>query len=83
MRSLADALTDAGVDLTGWRLQRATGVSADGKVIVGYGANPAGQVEAWRADMSAAPEPRGLGLYSVLAGAAAFAARWRRRRTAG
>ena len=37
MKSLAEVLTEKGVDLTGWKLQNATGVSADGTVIVGYG----------------------------------------------
>ncbi|HEX7043717.1 MAG TPA: hypothetical protein VF203_03790 [Burkholderiales bacterium] len=35
MKSLAELLTAAGVDLAGWTLTRATGVSADGSVIVG------------------------------------------------
>src|SRR5690606_32226330 len=37
MRSLATVLTGAGVSLSGWSLQSATGVSANGKTIVGYG----------------------------------------------
>lgn len=40
MRSLQQMLTDAGVDLTGWSLANATGVSADGSTVVGYGLNP-------------------------------------------
>ncbi|HEX6980978.1 MAG TPA: autotransporter domain-containing protein [Alphaproteobacteria bacterium] len=35
MKSLAEILTANGVDLTGWNLQRAEGVSADGSVVVG------------------------------------------------
>ncbi len=33
--------------LTGWQLTTATGVSADGRSIVGQGTNPNGQAEAW------------------------------------
>lgn len=49
MRSVATLLAEAGVDLAGWTLVRATGVSADGRAIVGIGENPGGQLEAWRA----------------------------------
>lgn len=48
MRLLSDALTnDYGLDLTGWQLMRATGISRDGRAIVGYGLNPGGELEAW------------------------------------
>jgi probable HAF family extracellular repeat protein len=54
-RDLEDVLeNDFGLDLTGWRLDRATGVSADGTVIVGYGRNPQGDQEAWIAVL---PQP--------------------------
>jgi hypothetical protein len=49
MQRLADVLAGAGVDLAGWTLTSATGVSADGTTIVGTGLNAEGQVEAWRA----------------------------------
>ncbi len=39
MKSLAEILTANGVDLTGWTLQRAEGVSADGSVVVGLAVN--------------------------------------------
>jgi hypothetical protein len=39
---------------TGWTLAAATGVSADGTVIVGRGINPSGETEAWIAIL---PEP--------------------------
>ncbi|MBN1556462.1 MAG: hypothetical protein JXA11_17105 [Phycisphaerae bacterium] len=55
MRDLNDLLVDEfGVDLTGWTLQNATGISDDGTVIVGYGVNPDGQTEGW---VVALPEP--------------------------
>ncbi|MCB1101735.1 MAG: hypothetical protein KDL10_05200, partial [Kiritimatiellae bacterium] len=47
VRNLLDVLTAAGIDMTGWTLNAATGISADGSVIVGYGINPNGQQEAW------------------------------------
>jgi probable HAF family extracellular repeat protein len=50
MRSVQSVLTDDfGIDLTGWTLQEATGVSADGNTLVGWGQNPSGGTEAWRA----------------------------------
>lgn len=49
MRSLVDILTADGVDLTGWTLQLATAISADGTWVVGYGMNPSGNTEAFRA----------------------------------
>ncbi len=56
MRSLRDVLTgDLGLDLSGWRLASATGISADGSVIVGNGFNPRGQPEAWVANLRDAP----------------------------
>lgn len=54
MRSLRQVLIGQGADLTGWTLGLATGVSADGRTIVGYGTNPNGQQEAWIAVL---PEP--------------------------
>lgn len=57
MRSLSAVLTGQGVDLTGWRLTLANAISADGTTIVGVGANPLGQTEAWLANISRVPEP--------------------------
>jgi probable HAF family extracellular repeat protein len=55
MRSLQSVLeTEYGLNLTGWQLQNASGIAPDGSVIVGWGKNPAGQQEAFRA-MLAAP----------------------------
>jgi hypothetical protein len=57
MRSLQDVLTgDFGLDLTGWTLEKARGISDDGTVIVGWGSGPNGR-EAWRAVI---PEPSTL-----------------------
>jgi probable HAF family extracellular repeat protein len=53
MRDFQQVLTrDYGLDLTGWRLDSPSAVSHDGTVIVGYGINPAGNTEAWVADLS-------------------------------
>ena len=50
MRSLKQVLeTDYGLDLTGWTLGDCWGVSDDGTVLVGWGFNPNGDQEAWRA----------------------------------
>jgi uncharacterized membrane protein len=46
-RSLRDVLTGLGLDLTGWELWEATGISPDGRHIVGSGLNPSGELEAW------------------------------------
>ncbi len=51
VRLLKDVLENQGLDLTGWTLQNANGVSADGRVIVGYGINPDGKGEAYRAEI--------------------------------
>jgi probable HAF family extracellular repeat protein len=49
VESVSALLQAGGVDLTGWQLTEATGVSADGSIIVGNGLNPSGNPEAWRA----------------------------------
>ena len=51
MMSLKDYLVNSqglGALLTGWKLKEATGISDDGKVIVGNGVNPQGNYEAFR-----------------------------------
>ena len=55
MRNLADVLANEfGLDLTGWDLREATGISDDGRTIVGYGFNPNDDLEAW---VAVVPEP--------------------------
>jgi len=52
MRALDDILIgDFGLDLTGWTLQSAHGVSDDGLVVAGFGINPDGNTEAFVANM--------------------------------
>jgi probable HAF family extracellular repeat protein len=76
--------TNYGLNLTGWTLTAAKGISADGQVIVGYGTNPQGNTEAWRADLhtdTVVPEPFSLAfLGSAFVGVVAF--RLRRRKKA-
>ena len=65
MRSIEEwLLTDHGVDVGDWVLRKATGISADGTTIVGWGRNPAGDHDGW---IIRIPEPASaLGL--LLAG---------------
>jgi probable HAF family extracellular repeat protein len=54
MRSLREVLVRRyRLDLTGWTLREATGVSDDGRTIVGYGRNPDGHPEGWIARLPA------------------------------
>ncbi len=49
MRKLQTVLqTEYGLNLTGWTLQNASGITPDGNVIVGHGINPSGKQEAFR-----------------------------------
>jgi len=75
LRKLRDVLVaECGLDLTGWTLASATGVSADGRTIVGTGVDPEGNTEAW---MAVIPEPATLSLLAC--GGAAMVGRRRRR----
>lgn len=86
MRNVQDVLVDVhGVDLTGWTLWVATDVSADGTRIVGRGANPAGDTEAWVAHIPRpasspvpAMSPPGRGVMILLIVAAGTIAMLRR-----
>jgi len=63
MRSIKNVLQDEyGLDLTGWNLEEAYGLSADGLTISGWGFNPLGQREAWVAHI---PEPASLALLLI------------------
>ncbi len=61
--SVKDLLVaNAVTNLTGWKLTAATGVSADGQTIVGYGVDPFGNGEGWIATV---PEPSSLVLAAL------------------
>jgi len=62
LRRLQRLLTNQGLDLTGWNLVEARGVSANGRTIVGWGRNPSGQAEAWIATV---PEPSAFALVAI------------------
>ncbi len=47
VRDLRAVLVGLGLNLEGWTLDTAVGVSADGRTIAGNGINPAGHFEAW------------------------------------
>ncbi len=80
MRSLQGTLVDDfALDLTGWTLTSATGVSADGSTIVGEGINPDGFNEGWIAVLPV-PEPAMEWLGAAAVTSLAYLARRRRRR---
>ncbi|MBK7950209.1 MAG: PEP-CTERM sorting domain-containing protein [Deltaproteobacteria bacterium] len=65
--SLTVLLTSMGVDLTGWTLRQAVGISADGTTIAGNGTNPSGRPEGF---LMVIPEPSvgilmGIGLLGL------------------
>ena len=78
MVSLKDTLIGAGLDLSGWNLDSANAISADGFTIVGDGTNPSGQREAWVANLSPEPVPEPLTILGSMA-AIAFAAGFERK----
>ena len=63
MQSLKDVLVNYhDLDLTGWTLSQAWGISDDGLTIVGHGYNPDGYTEAWVATI---PEPATFVLFGL------------------
>ena len=56
IRSIVDILTNDGIDLGGWSLNVATGVSDDGLTVVGMG-NHNGANEGWIVTLDAPPAP--------------------------
>ena len=69
MRDLASVLGgELNFDVNGWKLFDVTSVSADGRVLVGWGMTPFGQWATWVATI---PEPTSIGslifIFSVLA----------------
>jgi probable HAF family extracellular repeat protein len=74
-RNLEDILTASGIDLGGWQLQTASGISADGRTIVGTGFDPDGTRQAW---IAVIPEPS----TALLLGAGLLALAGTRRATA-
>lgn len=75
-RVLADVLRDDyEVTTDGWQLLEATGVSDDGKTIVGYGKNPNGDFEGW---VVRVPEPPSIVLAVMLFACSAAVASLRR-----
>lgn len=66
MRDLNIVLPEEyGIDLQGWLLNSADGISEDGRVITGYGTDPQGQMEAW---VVVLPEPAALFLTTCAIG---------------
>ncbi len=81
MRLLQDVLVaDSGLDLTGWLLTSARGISIDGLTISGNGINPDGNTEAWVASLAVTvPEPSTLTIFAFGLVGLAFMTRRRRR----
>jgi uncharacterized membrane protein len=69
LQSLLDVLLAGGAtNLEGWALWEASAVSDDGKMIVGWGRNPAGQTEAWVANLAPVPIPSASWLIAPVVG---------------
>jgi len=79
MQDLRLVLIGLGLDLTGWDLWEAQGISADGRTITGFGTNPSGFTEAWIATI---PEPSTALLLGFGLAAMASGRRMRRARSA-
>jgi len=75
MRNLQDVLTgNFGLDLSGWVLSRALGISDDGLTIVGVGIDSGGHEQGWAVTV---PEPATVVLLQL--GALVFFKRRRQR----
>jgi probable HAF family extracellular repeat protein len=89
MRNLQDVLVNEhglASSLAGWVLHVASGISADGKTIVGWGQNPSGLVESWlvRLDPATAVVPVPAALPLMLTAFAGLGlVGWRRKALAG
>ena len=71
MRDLKNVLIGDGLNLAGWQLTDATGISADDLTIAGNGIDPSGESEAWVARFDApVPEPSTLVIWLCRASAA-------------
>lgn len=69
IRSLQDVLqTDYNVDLTGWDLTDARGVSYNGNLIAGFGTNPDGRTESWVVNLTPVPGPAAFWLFGSALG---------------
>lgn len=60
MRNLKSVLISYGLDLTGWTLNAAQGISDDGRTIVGWGIDPNGFGAAWLARLCADSDGDGV-----------------------
>lgn len=61
--SLEALLQRSGININGWQLQIAFGVSDDGSVIAGVGRNPEGQTEGWIVHMNLESAPPKLHVF--------------------
>jgi uncharacterized membrane protein len=75
MRSLKDILKNTyNIDLNGWTLTSATGITPDGRVIVGSGTDPNGNNQGWIINMNEPViltiqvEPNNIGINTVIPG---------------
>lgn len=71
---------DYGLDLTGWTLYAATGISDDGTKIAGVGVNPLGGIEAWYVDLAPAAVPVPPAVYLLGSGLLALVGLGKRKR---
>jgi probable HAF family extracellular repeat protein len=74
MRFLIDVLEEQGLDMTGWRLRTATGISNDGTTITGTARDPSDQAKGY---VAVIPEPERASM--LLSGALALVLLRRRR----